>query len=443
MSGKPTATTVTIDVWLNDYLIPGYLDPVHRLVQRFGEEHPGIDVRVRGIDFRDMPAEVAHAAGDGTPPAVAEYFYTATQLARDTRDRDGRPLFVPVQRAIAGRTEILGEPVVTADLLPAIREYFSYRGELMSLPMTASTVVLYGNLTLLRAAGIDELPRTWQEVRAACAALGDRPGVTWPNHGWMVQQAVAQQGGLLVEPGNGRQGRARTVALASKELLAFATWWKELHDAGHYLYSGTVADWPAVSAAFAGQEVALALTTSVEAVRLKEAGIRGGFEVGVAPMPRNADAPFAGNYAGGDSLWLRDGLPPAERDAALAFLLFLLRPEHVADWHKANQRIPVTRTAVRMLEQEGWFDANPELRAPLEQLDASDGTPAALGPLFGDVPEVEKAIVSAMHDVLTTGADPVLRFTEANQRAQQALEDYNAVCGDGVAAVPRLLTVGW
>ena len=80
-----------------------------------------------------MPAEVAAAAEHGNPPDIAELHHTVTRAALDSLGRDGRSLFVPVERAVAGRTEILGHPVVIDDMLPAARDFFRYDGELTSV----------------------------------------------------------------------------------------------------------------------------------------------------------------------------------------------------------------------------------------------------------------------------------------------------------------------
>ena len=117
-----TARTV-IDVWVADLTFPGYMDRLHRLGAEFEKAHPEDRINIEGRDFRLLSQQIAEAAEAGRPPPVAEYYVAVTQAARDSRTRDGRPLFTSVQKAIAGRTEILGEPVVVDDLIPPGREY--------------------------------------------------------------------------------------------------------------------------------------------------------------------------------------------------------------------------------------------------------------------------------------------------------------------------------
>ncbi|RPK24638.1 sn-glycerol-3-phosphate-binding periplasmic protein UgpB precursor [Streptomyces sp. ADI91-18] len=433
---------VVLDVWLNDYpVVPLFLSETRSLAEEFGRTHPGVRVEVRGIDHLRLPEEVARAAAGGKPPAIVQSFYTSTRLAGDLRAADGSPLFTSVEKAIAGRDEILDVPVRLDDLVTAARDYYTLGDEgLFALPPLTSTTLLYANTTLLEAAGLSEVPTTWAGITAACEAVaalegGPAHGITWPNHGWMFQQAVAQQGGLLASPGNGRSERAAAVELDSPAVLSFVRWWRELHAAGHYLYTGlrsagddTYPAWERNYRAFAGQQVAFVLSTSVEADRMVQAGRDGGFRVEAVPMPRPEAVPYAGNVIGGDSLWLTAGLEPAAQDAALAFLLTFLTPENSAARHKTSGFIPVTRSAHALLEKEGWFEENPHHQVALDQLDAGDRSLASRGALLGDFVSVQDAMTAAMHDVLVSGADPAVRFARATAEAQDLLDDYNAHC---------------
>ncbi|MCX4388083.1 extracellular solute-binding protein [Micromonospora peucetia] len=431
-----------VEVWIPSYpAVPLFLTEVRELARAFEREHPGYRIEiVECSSYESLPEEVHRAAQRGHRPAIVSYLFTSTQLARDMRTHAGEPLFMPVQRAIGGRTEILGHPVVIDDLVPAARAYYTSGDELFALPHLTSTTLLYTNNSLLSKSGVREVPRTWSELTAACRKLAGRtgvagPGVTWPNAGWIFQQAVAQQGAVLADPDNGRTVRAQQVQLDSEEMLAFVHWWQQLHRSGYYHYSGVRAigdrtgdAWERNYRAFAEQRVAFVLSTSVEADRMVDAGRQSGFEVTASRMPHNGEVPYAGNVVGGDALWLSDGLDEATRDGALAFMQYLLSAEHAARRHKTTRFMPVTRSSVDLLDSEGWFEASPQHRAALDQLDASDGSYAARGALLGDLAGLHDVVTQAMDDVLACGADPDRRFAEASSQAQRQLDDYNADC---------------
>ncbi|MFV2013419.1 MULTISPECIES: extracellular solute-binding protein [unclassified Micromonospora] len=441
----------TIEIWMPSYpAAPLFLAEIRELARVFERLHPAFRLRiVEQSSYESLPEEVHKAAQRGVAPAVVPYLFTSTQLARDMRASSGRPLFTPVERAIGGRTEILGHPVVLDDLLPAARAYYTFDGELFAQPLLLSTTLLYANRSLLAKAGVEQIPRTWAELTAACRQLAG-PGVTWPNAGWIFQQAMAQQGALLAEPDNGRTARAQRVRLDSAPMLAFVRWWRQLHRDGHYDYSRVRAfgprtgeAWELNYRAFAEQRVAFVLSTSVEADRMVDAGREGGFEVTAARMPGNGAVPYAGNVIGGDALWLSEGLDEATRDGALAFMQFLLSAENAARRHHSTGFVPVTRSSTDLLDREGWFEAKPHHRVALDRLGASGDSPAVRGALLGNLAGLHDVVTEAMDEVLIGGADPDRRFAQASSRAQQQLDAYNADClGAGSGPVgPRRFAV--
>lgn len=451
--------TTVIDVWVADLTFPGYMDRLHRLAAEFGAAHPGYEVRVTGCDFRTLPERIAQAALDGTAPAVSECYFYITQVARDLVRPDGRPLFTPIERAIGGRTEILGEPVVIDDIVPAVRDYYSYGGELVSMPTVATSTVLFSNRALLDAAGVAGAPATWPEVEDVCERVrgtegGPEHAITWSNHGMVFQQALAAQGGELVDAGNGRTGRARTVDLASKEMVAFVEWWKGLHRDGHYLYTGGIPDWQSTFQAFADGRVALRVSSSNDINYMAAAARSNGFELLVSRFPDNPQSPYEGNCVAGTSLWLADGLDETTRDGALAFLQFLHNPVNAAEQHRLNSFVPLTGAAFALLESEGWFDEHPYHRVASDQLRtfptsgvadaqiaAGAGAPLSRGAVFGDFAGVQDVMTRAVHDVLLHDADPHTRLVEATAEAQALLDAYEADRTDGGLTEPTSVRV--
>ncbi|WP_116244157.1 ABC transporter substrate-binding protein [Nocardiopsis sp. FIRDI 009] len=430
-SGTDTSRT-RVEVWLNEYPLPDHSDGIREAARRFEHEHPDIRVDISTHDFRSHPSAVRESVARGARPAVVQYFYSAAQEARDAVLDDGTPLFTPIDKAVGGRSEILGVPVVHDDLIPAVRDYYSYDGSFTAMPLLTSTTLLYANTSLLRAAGVSDLPRTWAELEEACrrvtAAPGGPPhGVTWPNHGWIIQQFVALQGALLADGANGRHGRARTVDLTSEAMLAYVDWCRRLHSDGLYLYTGNWGDGPGFAswrdnfAVFAEQRTAFVLSSSVDAEQMVGTGREQGFSVALAPLPYNGDRPRAGTMVGGDSLWLCSGLDPRVEDAALAFLQYLLSPENIAARHRRVRSVPVTRSSVELLEREGWFAQHPHERVAADALSASSGAPETLGAVLSGFDEIQDEMTRAVHDILTDGTEPRERLLLASQRAGDVL----------------------
>ncbi len=446
---------ITLNVWVSDLTFPGYMDRWMKLAAAFEKAHPDYHVEIKGLGFFTGPAEIAEAVAAGHGPAVAEYYFYMAPVARDTLAPDGRPQYTSIERAIGGRTEILGEPVVIDDVISGMREYYTYGGDLTSMPSIGTTSLLYANTALLEAAGVQEMPGTWDEVEAACELVaGQRGGpahaITWSNHGMFFQQAIAAQGGLLCDNDNGRSGRAAAVDLASEQVLAWASWWRRLHRAGHYAYTGKIPDWEGNFRLFAEQQVALRISSSNDVNYMAQAANAGGFGVVASRFPYNGRVPYAGNTIAGTSLWLAGGLDEATQDGALAFLQFAHNPRNAADRHKETSFLPVTQASYDLLAAEGWFAQHPYHKAACDQLsqypgqdapgaEGTHGPPPSRGALFGDFAGNQDVMTRAMGEVLTAGADPAARFAEATIEAQLLLDDYYADCaGTGPRSLSSL-----
>jgi sn-glycerol 3-phosphate transport system substrate-binding protein len=433
---------VAVDVWVPDLTFPGWMDRWHEQGDAFNAKHSDYEVTIHGKDFWTFPLEVAQAAREGRTPALAEYYFYMLQVARDCLAPDGSPLFKSVEQAVGGRSEILGEPVVLGDLLPAFREYYSENGDLTAMPSVGTTSLLYANTDLLRRAGVRELPQTWAEVEEVCravAAMTDGPQfpITWSNHGTFFQQAVASQDGLLADCDNGRAGRAQHADMSSPQMLAWVKWWQQLHRDGHYLYTGKIPDWAGTLKAFADQRVAIRISSSNDVNYMVAAARENGFGIEVGMFPHNDQVVYGGNAVAGTSIWLANNLSEAVEDGALAFLQFLHNPHWTAERHKHNSFVPVTHSAFALLEEQGWFDAHPYHRVASDHVsrypskalgpDGSTptGTPHSRGAVIGDFAGNQDIMTRAMGDVLAAGADPEERFAQATEEATRALQEYN------------------
>ncbi|WP_214410515.1 extracellular solute-binding protein [Sphaerisporangium fuscum] len=435
---NPTGKIV-IDARFSGYTFPNFLDPIKKRAAEFEKAHPRYRIDVSSSYFQNLAEDISRDTWEGRPPTMASYYSGATQLARDTLTREGRPLFTSVEKAIGGRTEILGHPVVLGDVVDAGRHFYTIDGTFAAMPVTLSTMQMYTNTTLLRAAGVEEVPRTWQEIDAACEAVakledGPSHAISWANDGKFFQQMMAHQGALLTDNDNGRTGRATRVDLRSPEMVAYVMWWARLHRDGHYLHTGKLEDWAGSSKAFADQQVVFRFSSSFEAPYMVRAGQENGFEVAVTPTPYNGDIPFAGNWIGGDAMWLADGLDEETRDGALAFMQYLNSPRNAAEWHKVYGSAPVTNAAAALLESEGWFDEHPYHRVAVDQLNMTTGAPGGQGAMLGHFAQIQHAMMYALEDIMALGADPAERWARAAAEADRLLDDYGTHC---LATGPR------
>jgi sn-glycerol 3-phosphate transport system substrate-binding protein len=398
----------------------------------FNAKHPEYNIKVTSFaSYNDAFDAAVLAVDSGEPPGIIHFFEAATRQALDAVDASGNPIFKSVTDAIAGRTEILGEPVVLDSVVSAARDYYTVDGSFYSMPWNTSTTVMFNNMEILKAAGINEPPATWGDVEAACAAimaLPDAPSgcITWPNHSWFVEQTLGQQGELLGNADNGRSGRATEVYIDSDGMLDYLNWWKGLSDSGYYTYTGLQRDWDGTSNAYIAEEVAMLIYSSSDTTFFDE---NTDFENQASFMPYNGDVPYVGNLIGGATLWMLNGLDAATEDGALAFMNFFSNPENAAAWHKLTGYIPITQDAVDLLVAEGWYDTSPNSKVASDQLAAAQNTPASLGALLGNFVGIRDVITIAIEDILVNDVDVAERLAAANEEANKSLTEYESLFG--------------
>jgi sn-glycerol 3-phosphate transport system substrate-binding protein len=419
---------IRIPVWIA--FTDARLDWAREKAAAFNEQFPQYEVVVEGYaDYESLFNAAALAYEQGTQPAIVQYFEAATQNARDAA-LDGVPQFKSVADAFGDRTEINGLPVDFDVFVDAVRNYYTLDGKFTSFPWNTSSAIMFSNMSYLEAAGVTEIPDTWAEVEAACAAimaLENAPAncITWPNHGWFFEQSVAQQGADLVNNGNGREARATETFINSDAAVAYVSWWKSMQDKGYYIYTGAQRDWGGTYNAFVAQQVAMLIYSSSDTTALTNDGEAAGFEVVASFMPHNGDVEYVGNLIGGASLWLSNGLSTEVEDGALTFLLWFTNAENAADWHKFTGYVPVTNPAIELLEAEGWYEASPNSLVASAQLAAAKPTSATAGAIVGGFPAIRNHVTTAIEQVLVNNRDVAEALTEAKELADETLTEYN------------------
>ena len=238
-TAAPSGDVTTIGFWVafSDEARLGFSQ---EKAAAFNAAHPEYNIEVTSFaSYNDAFDAAVLAVDSGDPPGIIHFFEAATRQALDAVSQDGAPIFKSVTDALAGRTEILGEPVVLDDVVDAARNYYTVDGSFYSMPWNTSSTVMFSNQAMLDAAGIATPPATWAEVETACAAIMALPEapsgcITWPNHSWFVEQSLGQVGELLANADNGRSGRATEVYLESQGMQDYINWWKGLDDNGYY-----------------------------------------------------------------------------------------------------------------------------------------------------------------------------------------------------------------
>ncbi|MCA1755762.1 MAG: ABC transporter substrate-binding protein [Spirochaeta sp.] len=372
-------------------------------------------VTERKGSYRETLQAAALAARQGDAPHLVQLFEVGSQLAVDSG------IFKPVG-------EVGGIPA--DDYIEPVLNYYTIDGQIYSIPFNSSSPILYYNKDKMEEAGLDpeNPPETYGEVIAMLEQAQDAgvegAKIGFNLHSWFFEQWMAQQGAMLVNNDNGRGGLATEVNLTSEAAYNIVNWIDELNQNDMYTYTGRLEDWSGSDAIFQEGEAMFHVTSTADLGNIGSA-VEGSFELGTGLLPIADGVERNGVVIGGASVWLLDGHPTRELEAARDFVLFMTNTENMVTWHKLTGYYPVRNSSVDALEAEGWFEEDPNAFTAFDQLLNTKPNSATAGALMGSFLETRTIIEEAVQKVLQ-GTDVEEAMEEAKNLADDRLEEYNS-----------------
>ncbi|RMF91248.1 MAG: ABC transporter substrate-binding protein [Nitrospinota bacterium] len=414
----PAHAEVTIKFW--HAMSGSRIDLLKGMAEQFNKTHPGITVQAQYIgSYNETLNKTIAAVKAGDPPHVFQLYEVGTRGMIDGG------MIVPI-----GDLAKPGE-VDWSDYVDAVMSYYTIEGKLYSMPFNSSTPILYYNKTFFRKAGLDpnKPPETWNQVREIGKKLIESGvaeyGITWNLHSWYFEQWHAVQNALLVNNGNGRQGRATKVLFDGPVGVKIVKWWTDLEKEKIYLNAGR--GWSNHRKAFISGQAAMMISSTSDVTQMTNAFNEKGWELGTGFFPRPDDVPRQGVIIGGGTLWITKGHPQEEIDAAWEFVKWMSMPEQQVTWHKGTGYFPIRKSAMKLLEEEGWYTKFPNYRVAFDQLLQTKTSLATQGALIGVFPQLREAVQSAIEKVIEGKATPEEALKEAAQKTNKELERYNAL----------------
>jgi len=101
----------------------------------------------------------------------------------------------------------------------------------------------------------------------------------------------------------------------------------------------------------------------------------------------------------GATLWVLKGHEPAEDKGVAQFLKFLIEPTQQRWWASTTGFVPITKSAVKSLEDDSFYQKNPEQWTAVSQL--LDAKPArnSRGIRLGNFDQVVEAIQFELENI--------------------------------------------
>ena len=396
------------------------IDLLKGMAEDFNKTHSGITVESQYVgSYNETLNKTISAVKAGNAPHIFQLYEIGTRGMIDGG------MIMPI-----GDLAKPGE-VDWKDYVDAVMSYYTVDGKLYSMPFNSSTPILFYNKTLFKKAGLDPdtPPDTWNQVRKMGKQIMDKgaaeAGITWNLHSWYFEEWHAVQNALLVNHGNGREGRADKVLFDGPVGVGIVKWWTDLERDKIYLNAGR--GWSNHRKAFISGQAAMMISSTSDVTQMTDAFNTKGWELGTGFFPRPDAVPRQGVAIGGGTLWMTKGHPKEEIQAAWEFLKWMSMPKQQVTWHKGTGYFPIRKSAMKLLEDEGWYTKFPNYKVAFDQLLQTKTSLATQGALIGVFPQLRDAVQSAIEKVYEGKATPETALKEAAQKTNKELENYNSL----------------
>lgn len=316
--------------------------------------------------------------------------------------------------------------VKAEDFYPALLRAFTYKNELIGLPISTSTILLYYNKTLLDQAGIKEAPKTLEELATAVEKLTEKKDGQVTRYGLnlkvgryaLVNFIVSQKPEAFV--GNEEGGRSGDMTKVTMDqdgtLKAFLTAWNKIIQTGGYKPTEDN-----INEEFATGANAMAIMSSSRIGTIQKL-VAKNFEMGVAFLPKVNAADTSGASVGGSCLCMYDNKNDQKKAAAWEFVKYATSPEVQAKWSQSTGYLPVHTQTENLPDMKAFYEKNPAFLVPLEQMKQSN--PNAQEPFDMVGWKVDGKIADIMLQFAQGKLDPDSTEKELVQAYNSALDEY-------------------
>lgn len=310
---------------------------VEALVSEFNTANPNIKVTpVFAGNYTETMTKV-QADKPGVAVLLATDVFTLTDM----------DLIVPMDDYIAADKD--GKAYMD-DMVPAFMANSKLNGKTWSVPFQRSTVVMYYNKDLFKAAGLDpeRPPKTWQELveygKKLTKADGSQWGLEIPSDGnpsWTLSSFFIQNGKNVVNEAGNEVYFNDPAVVESMEFFGSLSKTHKIMPPGVLAWNNIPADF------IAGKAAMIYHTTgSIGNIKSKMDPAK----IGVAALPGGKRQ---GSPTGGGNLYILK-TNKDQQAAAWKFVRFMTDTERVAKWSADTGYIPYRKSAT---ESKTWKDA--------------------------------------------------------------------------------------
>ncbi|BAZ01272.1 extracellular solute-binding protein [Tolypothrix tenuis PCC 7101] len=382
---------------------PPNRDVLQKLVDKFNQTHPKIQVESLYVGQQDqqMPKILAAVVGNAPPDLL---WYNPT-IAGQLVELD----------ALTPLDELLENSPIKDEIDPTLFTSMEYEGKIWSVPFATNNVGVFYRPSLFKAAGIEKLPRTWQELRQVAKKLtrdtngdgqidsygmllplgkGEFTVFTWLPFMW-------SGGGELI---GGESQQAASVNLKDNQgAIAALQFWHDLIADGAAMLSEPERGYE-INALVSGK-VAMQVTGPWSLGEFQQSGV----DFGVFPIPIQQNPATS---IGGENLFLFK-TTPKQQQAAFKFAEYAVSEAFQTELALGTGYLPVNLKSRKSAKYQTFTEKFPQLKVFLDQAKYGRSRP-----IFPNYTRISDNLGRAIESVLLGKNSP----TEALNITQQRLD---------------------
>lgn len=339
-----------------------------KLTDEFQSKNPNVHVTlIPTNNYTVQKQKLTAAIAAHNEPTIAQ-----VQLTWET-EYYNNGLLQPLDQLIS--------PDTISDLLPIFKDDNSYDGKLVSVPFNKSDYVLYYNTDAFAKAGIQNPPTTWEELEADAKKLTtpDMKGFGMQASYYTFEMLLNQAGGKPLTPDLKQAAfgdEAGKKALGFMHKLAVEDKVATVIGANEYL-----------SEPFGTGKFAMCLDTVASSAFIK-------------PLKNWKEAPMPGDVkkavpTAGTNLVLFKSAKPAEQQAAVKYMEFLISKDSTIEWAKATGYLPVRQSALKDPAWKSYVESNPNYGVGASELQDAYFSPR-IAALFSGINDASTIIGNSL-----------------------------------------------
>ena len=383
---------------------------VDGMVENFEAENPGIDVNaIYAGNYNDARVKALAALQSGSPAQLSVMFSIDIH---ELRNLDAIVAFDDVVTTDAEREWL-------DSFYPALMENGKADGKTWGVPFQRSTIVMYYNKDMFRAAGLDpeQPPTTWEEFTSMGQQLTKKDssgnveqwGAMIPSTGypyWMFGALTKQNSEILMN-----QAGTETY-FDNPGVVEALEYWQDLGGAHGVMPEGMI-EWGTLRQNFLDQKTAIMWHSTGNLTTVKN---KASFDFGVAKLPGNKEL---GSPTGGGNFYIFKKSSDEEKQAALKLVKFMTSPEQAAHWSKSTGYMGVGPNAYETDTLKAYVEEFPPAAVARDQL-----THATAELSTHEAGRVRKYLDDAIQSALTGQASAADALADAQKQAKATLRRY-------------------